>query len=98
MSMSLTKQDLAAIGGLLDKKFQESDSIISTSFDQVYSKFSKIDTQFDKIDDHFDCLEGKVENIAQTVQRIENVQQAELVRNDRQDKGIKKLRKALRTR
>ena len=56
--MALTKEDLQAIGTLMDGK-------LSGALEPINNRLDKMDARFDKVDARLDTLEGKVEVVRQ---------------------------------
>lgn len=108
MSTTLTKDDLAAIGELIDER------VPKIMAKPLLSMENRLIARIDDLDDVLSMqmerglqevryqlsevntkLSGKIDTVKQVVNRIDSVQQAELTRNDHQDEAIKRLRENL---
>lgn len=88
--MSLTKQDLNAIGKLLEASIGASESRLIARIDDLDDVLSL------QMERGLQEVRNDIGSVKSIVDRIDRVQQAELTRNDRQDEDIKKIRKTLR--
>lgn len=97
MSTTLTQDDLAAIGELID------DRVPKIMAEPLMSMENRLLARIDDFDDVLSMqmerglqeVRDQVSAVKRVVDRIDQVQQAELARNDHQDEAIKKLRKNL---
>jgi hypothetical protein len=87
--MSLTKQDLNAIGKLIEASEHRLENRLIARIDELDDVLSlQMERGLQEIRDDIHAVKSVVD-------RIDRVQQAEIIRNDRQDSDIKKMRKAL---
>jgi hypothetical protein len=103
--MTLTKDDLAAIEHLIDNSLETKlETKLEAKLQPRFDAFEKrIIMRIDDLDDTlsqqtaagFSEVYTKIADLQSTVDRIEQVQLAEIMRNDHQDQAIKKIRKAL---
>ncbi len=89
MSMSLTDQDLVAIKRLLDIANQRLETRLIKRIEELD------DTLMIQTENGLQAIRDQVGKVQATVDQIKRAQQAEQERNDRQDNGIKRIRKAL---
>jgi hypothetical protein len=108
MNTTLTKDDLAAIGELID------DRVPKIMAEPLLSMENRLVARIDDLDDVLSLqmehglpevhdqlasvaagLSSEISEVKTVVDRIDRVQQTELARNDHQDEAIKKLRKNL---
>jgi len=57
--LALTKEDLQAIGALMDSKLEP----INTRLDKVDSRLDKVDSRLDKVDSQLDIIQEDLETI-----------------------------------
>ncbi|HVW23375.1 MAG TPA: hypothetical protein VHB51_02755 [Candidatus Saccharimonadales bacterium] len=81
MAMTLTKDDLKAIGSVIDERLDEFKLQVAAAFEEVHRRI-------DKLESRIHGLETKVEAIDKKLDR-------ESQRNDNQDLGLAKIRQAL---
>lgn len=101
INMTLTPQDLQAIGTLFEtifdvkfeQKFEEKfDAKFEQKFKPVQDELSAMNY---KIDSHFDILNDKIDALAESTGRIERAQRSEIKRVDRNGAAIARLNREL---
>ncbi|MGH7193824.1 MAG: hypothetical protein ACREJM_09865 [Candidatus Saccharimonadales bacterium] len=87
--MSLTKQDLGAIGKLIEASGRRLENRLVARIDDLDDVLSlQVERGLQEVREDISALKTVVD-------RIDQVQQTELARNDRRDADIKKIRKTL---
>jgi archaellum component FlaC len=76
----------------VDQRFKK----IDQRFEKIDEKFEKIDARFEKIEKKVDRLADNLQKVKQTVNRIEDVQAAEVTRLDEQGKEIRIIKRKLK--
>lgn len=106
--MTLTKDDLSAIAGLIDDRVPKimTEPLLAME-NRLLARINDLDDVLSLHMEHglqevrnqvatvYSNLDNELCEVKKVVDRIDRVQQAELARNDHQDEAIKKLRENL---
>lgn len=97
MSMTLTKDDLAAIRTMIGDMINHSSNSLETRLEaKLVARIDELDDRLSMQTEHgLQEVRDQIQSVKEVVDRIDRVQQAELERNDRQDATIHQMRKSL---
>ena len=101
--MTLTPEDLQAIKKIVDNAVEDAKLQTAAGFAEVDEKFAKVDEKFAELDKRLAGIDEKLDdqatdtsNIKATVNRIENIQQAEVTRTDTHAEEITRIKRKLK--
>jgi len=108
--MSLTKADLQAISKIVNEAIEDSKlhtaagfaevhekfAEVHEKFGEVHNKFAEVHNKFGEVHEKLDHQTADLSDVKATVNRIENIQRAEVNRVDEQAKATASIKRKLK--